>query len=156
MSTSNLPEQAQDQELAAFADSVLAGQPAPPTGPPPLAQTVELLARAVSPHPPPEHLRRQIRQRIAAEWARQPSQASESAGLQARHWLLRLFRPSKNQWAWAAVTAMAALAIMAGLLLPAQTEPLTGTVVGGASVVGVIILVLVGLAVAGWLIVRKK
>ena len=138
-----------DQELASFTDALLTGQVMEGSARPALADVVETLARTISPQSPPEALRRQLRERTTAEWARQAPRPSWSlSGL--------LGRPAQR-WVWAAATLMVALAIAVVLFTPAGVAGLSATAAGGpAATVVVAALVLVGLVALGvWFITRR-
>lgn len=114
-----------------------------------LIRTVEALAQALDAQPPPERLRRQVRQRILVEWGRR--QATK------RRWLAVLFQRPAQRWAWATVAAL--LVIVAAIALTSKaTSAITGTIIGGG--IGTLILVaLLGLAVVlliVWIILRRR
>jgi hypothetical protein len=151
MSTNSIGEEDRqgDQELASFTDALLAGQAMEEQARPELADMVETLARTISPQSPPESLRRQLRERTATEWAKQPRRPSWSlSGL--------LGRPAQR-WVWAAATLVVALAVAAVLFTPAGTAGLSATAAGGpAATVAVVALVLIGLVALGvWTITRR-
>lgn len=115
-----------DNELAAFTDDLLEGEAVWPSGePPPLASTVEVLARTLEPEDPPEALRRRIHRSVAREWRkRQPSLWDR---------LSRRFSYRSHRMVWvAAVTALAVLAIASLLIFPSLPESTVGTATGGA------------------------
>lgn len=142
-------ERIEDQQLALYTDMLLAGRPAEDVRPP-LADAVELLARAITPQPPPEHLRRKIRQKIAAEWP----QPRPSLGQR----LVELFRsPARQRWTWATVAAMVMVAAAAAVLAPTGSPELVGTpALGMETYLVVVALVLAGVLALGLWIGRKK
>jgi hypothetical protein len=99
------------------------------------AETEALLARTLVSRPPPESLRRQVRQRVAEAWDRRP------LSLQQR--LEGWFRAPSYRWAWGAVAALALIAVGAALIAPANM-PVAGTAIGEAGTV-VLIVILVGI-----------
>ena len=148
----NEAEQLQGRQLAAFTDTLLAGQAMPGTaeassGRPPLADTVEVLARVFSPQPPPAKLRRKVRRSVAAEWARQRPSLFRR--------LLPRGRPARR-WAWATVAALGLAAITVALLLPDGVTEVAATATGevGVAVLVAVLVLAGGLAVA-WLVSRK-
>ena len=148
----NEAEQLQGRQLAAFTDALLAGQAVPGTAEasnvhPPLADTVEVLARVFSPQPSPARLRRRVRRSIAAEWARQRPSLFRR--------LLPRRRPARR-WAWAAVAALGLAAITVALLLPDGVTEVAATATGevGVAVLVAVLVLAGGLAVA-WLVSRK-
>lgn len=149
----NEMEQRQDQDLVMFTDTLLESREEKDVGRPPLAETVEILARAVRPQAPPERLRLKIRKQIATEWARQqPSLAQRLFG-----WLGPSPRQPARQLAWAAVAIVAVVAVAAAVLLQPASQKLVGTVIGGAGMtMGAVLLVVVGVVVVGWYILRRK
>jgi hypothetical protein len=111
------------------------------------AETEVLLARTLASRPPPESLRRQVRQRVAEAWDRRP------LSLQQR--LEGLFRAPAYRWAWGAVAALALVAVSAALIAPANM-PVAGTAIGDAGTVFlIIILVGVVLLVLGRFLFRR-
>ena len=144
-------ERLKDEQLAAFTDSLLEeGEPCSMDAEqPPLADTVEVLARALKPAPVPDRLRRQVGQRVAGQWTRQ-RQAR-------RRPLPRLFGGPAQRWAWATVAALAVVAIAAAVLLPTGTTPVAGTVtgVGIGTAVAAVAVVLAGVLIAVWLRSRR-
>jgi hypothetical protein len=141
----------QDEQLSAFTDSLLEeGEPCVTDAErPPLANTVEVLARALKPAPVPERLRGQVGQRVAAQRKRQ-RQAR-------RRPLPRLVGGRAQRWAWAAVAALAAVAVATAVLLPNGTMPVVGTVtgVGIGIAVAVVAVVLAGVLITVWLRSRR-
>ncbi len=113
------------------------------------AQVEALLARTLAPQPPPENLRRQVRKRVAAAWERRP--------LTLRQRVRGLLRMPVYQRAWAAVAALAALAVVAALLLPSTGAPVVGTVMGKAeTVAAALVAVAVILIVVAWFIHKHR
>jgi hypothetical protein len=144
-------ERLKDEQLAAFTDALLEeGEPCSMDAErPPLASTVEVLARALKPAPVPDRLRRQVGQRVAAQWKRQR---------QARRLPLpRLVGGRTQRWAWAAVAALAVVAIATAVLLPNGTMPTAGTAtgVGIGIAVAVVAVVLAGILITVWLRSRR-
>lgn len=140
-------EQAQDDELAAYTDALLAGREAPGQEPP-FAGVVRALAAATRAETPPKRLRGQVRRQIAAEWARQqPSQALR---------LGRLLRGTGQRWAWGAVAVVALVVASVALFLPSSGQPLMGTATGGAGpVLAIVALGMIVLAAVVWWVRRR-
>jgi hypothetical protein len=116
----------QDNELATFTDDLLE-RDAELTSceRPPLASTVETLARVLEPETPPEALRRRIRRSVAKEWhERQPSLWERFA----RRFSYRTHRRALV----AAVAALTVLAIASILILPSVPDTAVGTAAAGA------------------------
>ena len=93
------------------------------------ARVEALLARALTPHPPPENLRRQVRKQVATAWEQQP--------LTLRERLAGLLKMPARQRAWASVVALAVIAVVAALATPSGGVPIAGTVVGKAETVAI-------------------
>jgi len=140
-------EQRKDQELASFTDALLNGGAVDVGERPPLADTVEMLARVLHPQRPPESLRHRLRQRIAAEWERKEPRP--------RGRLLPTFRLSAGRRIWAGIAALALLAVLALLTTP-YTGEAVGTATGGSWSIALIaaVALLVGLLI-GWAISRR-
>ena len=145
-------EQLQGRQLAAFTDALLASRMGTGTaeasnGRPPLADTVELLARTSCPQPPPARLCRKVRRSVAAEWARQQPSLFRR--------LLPRRRPARR-WAWAAVAALGLIAVTVALLLPDGVTEVAATATGEVGMaVLVAVLVLAGGLVVAWFVSRK-
>ena len=92
------------------------------------AQMEALLARTLTPHPPPESLRRQVRKQVATVWEQRPLTLGQR--VQA---LLRM--PAYQKRAWVSVAALAVFAVVAALVLPSGGVPVAGTVVGKAETI---------------------
>ena len=139
-------ERLQDQDLASYTDALLDGQ-GEERERPALADTVELLARTLSPQPPPGELQRQVQRRVTHEWARHHGARRQRP--------FRLNRPARRL-AMAAAAAMVVLAVTAIFLLPSNTGTLSGTASGGTTTT----LVIVGLALTGgvvaWFVLRLQ
>jgi hypothetical protein len=150
-------ERRRDEELAAFTDTLLEGEPeADAYARPPLASTVERLARAIDSQPVPAHLRRRVRRQIATEWP----ELHRPWGGRLHRWLGSPGQP-RLRWAWVATGALVVLALAAALLLPADGLEITGTAPGQMDaavlilVVGIIAALALGLLVA-WLLSRRR
>lgn len=150
-------ERRRDEELAAFTDALLEGKlEMEESTRPPLADTVERLARTLSPQPVPSRLRRKARQQIAATWPhlRRP------LGERLRRWLGSLGQP-KLRWAYAVAGVLIVVAVTAALLLPTEGLVTWGTAEGQMDtttlivVVGLMSAMAIGLAIA-WLISRRR
>lgn len=139
-----------DQQLAAFTDLLLQGQPLPPDYRPPLAETVERLAAALQPQPPPEQLYRRVQRAVARGWRR--SNAPQGG------WWRQLFRRPQRRWVWAAVVAALLLVVAAVLLSPAPAEGMAGTAHGVEPWIVALILgaVFIGVVVATWISSRRR
>jgi len=137
-----------DQELAAFTDSLLEGQPM--TGParPSLADTVEMLARTTKPQTLPASLRSKVKQRISTEWDRQHLPL---------HQRLSSLVPSGRgrRWIPVSVVILALLAI-AALIIPLDTMPTPGTALGDTAVLPIMLLALAAILVGIWLVIRHR
>jgi hypothetical protein len=150
-------ERRRDEELAAFTDALLEGRLEMEEGTrPPLADTVERLARTLSPQPLPSHLRRNVRQQIATEWP----QLRRPLGQRVRRWLGSFGQP-KLRWACAVAGVLIVVAVAAALLLPAEGLEITGTTPGQMDattlivVVGLVSALVLGILIA-WLISRRR
>lgn len=143
----NEDERVKDSALAVFTDRLLAHQWEDEEGRPPLADTVEILNRTLTPTPPPDRLRHRLRERVAAEWPL-------SHPVPRRSLFLQLARPLRR-WGWA--VALLAVAFLAALLMPANVGHISGTATGDVR----LILLVAGLAifiiasVAAWLSTRR-
>jgi len=102
------------------------------------ARIEALLARTLTPHPPPESLRRQVRKQVAATWDRQPPTLRERVA--------GLLRMPAHQRAWVSVAALAVVAVVAALAAPSGGVPIAGTVVGKAETVAIALAACAGLA----------
>ena len=142
-------EQQQDEQLAAFTDVVLEGRAASECGKrPPLADTVDMLTRVLSPQPPPDHLRLKIKRTITAEWRQQPPSLSQR--------LSKLFRQPARRWVWATAATLVAVAVVAALLAPALSDQITGTATGGGGMVMLAAFLVLGvILVVAWLLSRR-
>ncbi len=152
-------EQLRDSELTAFTDALLAGREELSAGGIPLAETVRILARTISPQSPPEQLRRKVRQQIAVEWERQFGRPAllRELSLNLRQQLAGLFKPPVRRWAWATAGVLIVTVLVTALLVPGSAGKLTGTAAGGAETIMVaVLLMLVGILAAGWWVFRKK
>jgi hypothetical protein len=147
-------EQRRDENLAAFTDALLDDARTDEGDRPPLAATVEMLARTLGHQPPPTSLRSRVRRCVAAEWpGPRPPLAERLRGL------LGLFGRPGYRWAWATVAALAVVAVAAALILPAGAGQTTGTLVGevDATVLVVILaLLLAAVGVAAWFTSRRR
>lgn len=147
-------EQRRDDELAAFTDALLNDAQTEEAGRPPLSDTVEMLARALAPQPPPAHLRSRVRRCVSAEW----SKPRATLGQRLRDLAGPLGQP-RYRWAWAAVAALAVVAIAAALILPIGPGQTVGTAVGEIDATALVIilalLAAVG-AVAAWIASRRR
>ena len=149
-------ERLRDEELAAFTDALLEGKLEKDCARPPLADTVESLARALSPQPLPSRLRRRVRQQIATTWP----QLRRPLGQRLRR-LLGSFGQPKLRWAYAAAGVLIVVAITAALLLPTEGLATPGTAIGQMDtttliiVVGLVSALVIGVVIA-WLISRRR
>jgi anti-sigma-K factor RskA len=147
-------EQRRDDDLAAFTDALLDDARTDAGDRPPLAETVEVLARTLDHRPPPADLCSRIHRRVAAEWpGPQPSLAEQTRGL------LGLFGRPRYRWAWAAAAALVVVAVAAALILPAGSGETAGTLVGEIDATVLIIvlaLLLAAVVVAAWLASRRR
>jgi hypothetical protein len=150
-------ERRRDEELAAFTDALLEGEPeAEACARPPLVGTVERLARALGPRPVPSRLRRRLRQQIAADWP----QLRRPLGQRLRRWLGSLGQP-RLRWAYAVAGVLVVVAVAAALLLPADGLEITGTTLGQMDattlliVVGLVSALALGLLIA-WFLSRRR
>ena len=91
------------------------------------ARVEALLARTLTPHPPPESLRRQVRKQVATVWEQRPLTLGQR--VQA------LLRMPASRRAWVSVAALAVVAVVAALVLPSNGVPVAGTVVGKAETI---------------------
>ncbi|MEJ5308340.1 MAG: hypothetical protein WHX52_01090 [Anaerolineae bacterium] len=113
------------------------------------ARVEALLARTLTPQPPPESLRRQVRKRVAEAWERRPL----TVGQRMRAWL----RVSMYQRAWATVVALAVVAVVAALVFPSGGVPVAGTVVGKTgTVVAALATVAVIAVVVAWFLHKHR
>ncbi|HOU11969.1 MAG TPA: hypothetical protein PKZ84_02550 [Anaerolineae bacterium] len=113
------------------------------------ARVEALLGRTLAPHPPPESLRRRVRQQVAAEWERRP--------LSLRQRLGGLLRAPTYRQTWAAVAALAIIAVVAALVLPSSGVPVAGTVLGkGEAVAAALTVVAVIAIVVAWLVHKHR
>jgi len=141
-----------DEELAAFTDGLLERRAGVEGGGlPALASAVGVLSRTLSPQPPPDALRRRLKQRVAVEWRRQhPSLARQ---------LLSAFARPVRQRAWvAAAMALVLVVAVAALLLPGSTPEITATAVGEGKVAvfAIATLLAAGALVALWIASRRR
>jgi hypothetical protein len=150
-------ERLRDEELAAFTDALLEGKLEMETSSrPPLADTVEKLARALSPQALPTPLRHKVRRQIAAEWP----QLSRPLGQPLRHWL-GSFGRSPLRWACAVAGVLVVVVIAAVLCLPTDNLEITGTIGGQINkttliaVVGLVSVLGLGFVIA-WLTSRRR
>lgn len=97
-----------------------------------------LLVRTLTPHPPPESLRRQVQQQVAATWDQQPPTLRER--------LTGLLKMPAHQRAWVSVAALAVVAIVAALAAPSNGVPIAGTVVGKVETVTIALAACAALA----------
>ncbi len=131
-------EMVEDERLAMFTDALLRGQGGGDADRPSLSDTVEVLARVLSPVDPPAVLRRQVQRAVREEWRRMERENR----LQFFRWL---FHP-RRRWAVVSVTALLVVAVLAALFIPSGGEVVTGTAVGdGALWLLLPLLLLVGL-----------
>ena len=150
-------ERLRDEELAAFTDALLEGKLEMKEGVrPPLADTVERLARSLSPQPMPSRLRRRMRQQIAATWP----QLRRPLGQRLRR-LLGSFGQPKLRWACVAAGVLVVVAVVAALLSPTDGLEITGMAPGQPDtttliiVVGLVSALMLGGLIA-WLISRRR
>lgn len=143
----NERELRQDEELAAFTDGLLeAGYEFDREERPPLADTVELLARVLAPEDPPERLRRRVHRAIVEEWD-PPSR---------RFRFFEVFRIRRRPLWVAAVAALVVLAVATVLLVTPGTEGVVGTAGGGPWLVPLIVVTaLLGAGIVAWAIWRR-
>lgn len=144
------------EELAAFTDALLEGEVMDETERPPLAETVELLARTLEPEEPPERLRRNILRQIRAEWGKGHRAERRPLGQQVLD-ALRSLGWSRRRLVWAAAAALLVAALAVTLLLPKDVGGTTGTALGGPGMTALVaVLALVGLAaVVVWVVKRE-
>lgn len=143
----NERETRRDNELAAFTDLLLAEDGRVDNEQrPPLADTVECLARVLTSEEPPDRLRRCIHRVIAEEW--EP---------QARSFqLFGAFRIARRPLWAAAVAVLVVLAVATVLLVTPGTGGVMGTVGGGPWIVPLLILVsLLAAGIVGWILWRR-
>ncbi len=114
-----------------------------------VTQRVEaLLARTLTPNPPPESLRRQVHKRVAAEWERRPLTLSQR--------LQGLLRMPVYRRAWVSIAALAVVAIVAALTLPSGGVPVAGTVVGKSGVIlALLVVCAVGVGIV-WFVYKRR
>jgi hypothetical protein len=143
----NEQESRRDEELAAFTDAVLGEDVAADIEQrPPLADTVELMARVLVPEEPPDQLRRRIHRVIAKEWNPEPHRSS----------LFDMFRIRRRPLWTAAVAALVVLAIATVLLVTPGTEGIVGAAGGGPWLVPLIIVMsLLAAGIIGWILWRR-
>jgi hypothetical protein len=120
-----IEERQQSEELAAFTDVVLNGEPVEGQSRPPLAETVERLALVLERRPPPTRLRQRIRRSVAAEWPRRQPTLEERLRK-----LLRALASPRYRWAWATAAGLLILVLVTTLFFPTGVQEITGTVVG--------------------------
>ena len=134
-----------DDELAAFTDSLLAGENVPaPADLEELAQVVRQLSAVIAPaeHPGPA-FREHLTQRLNREWTLQHERRTR-------------FRYSRRLVQLAAVVAVV-LGAMIVLLLDSENKSVQGTALGSTSGVVVIVAVLaVGALAIFWFYQRRK
>jgi hypothetical protein len=149
-------ERLRDEELAAFSDALLEGEPGlEACARPDLADTVERLARALGPEPVPSHLRRSLHKQIADGWLERPL----PLGQRLRRWFGSPAQ-SRLRWAYALAGVLIIVAVAAASLLPAGGVEITGTAAGQMDattliVAGLASVLLVGLVIA-WLVLRRR
>jgi hypothetical protein len=150
----NQTEGEENGALAAYTDALLAGEAWEQDERPPLADTVELLARTLGPQPVPDTLRHRLKGTIR-EGFTQPRHPARDRLLNRQP--LTLFRPPARRWAWGAIGALLVLAVVAALVLPTEGKTVVGTVTGEAGpvllVVGATLAAVLGVA---WLVGRRK
>ena len=113
------------------------------------ARVEALLARTLTPHPPPENLRRQVRKQVAAAWKQRPLTLGQR--------LQGLLRMPAYQRAWASVAALAVVAVVAALTLPSSGVPVAGTVVGKAETIAAALAAVAVIAiVAAWFLHKHR
>jgi hypothetical protein len=103
-----------------------------------------LLARTLTPHPPPESLRCRVLRQVAAEWDRRPLTVGQR--------LQGVLRAPTYRRAWVSVAALAIVAIVAALVLPSGGVPIAGTVVGKMETVAIALAACALIAVVAWFI----
>jgi hypothetical protein len=148
-----IEERQQSEELAAFTDVVLNGEPVEGQSRPPLAETVERLALVLERRPPPAGLRQRIRRSVAVEWPRrQPT-------LERLRKLLRALASPRYRWAWATAAGLLILVLATTLFFPTGIQEITGTVVGdidpGVVVVALGVSLVIVLVVI-WIRARRR
>ena len=137
-----------DQELAAFTDSLLEGQPMRGPERPPLADTVEMLARTTKRQHPPASLRTRVKQHVSAEWDRQQ---------QPIHHRIRSLGLFGRRWRWVPISAAVLVVLaLAALILPDGTLPIQGTIIGSHYVVPILLAGMAAVLVGVWLVARRK
>lgn len=113
-----------------------------------LAKVVKTLAQALSPHPPPDHLRLKIRRRVIAAWEQdRPAQKRR---------FLNLFRRPAQRWAWAAVAASVLIVAAVALLLPHIPLETSGTASGEVGVFALVAFVAMAVVLAVALFIGRR
>lgn len=137
----------QDEELAAFTDALLGEDVEVDIEQrPPLADTVELVARVLAPEAPPDQLRRRVHRIIAEEWNPEPQ----------RPGLFGVFRIRRRPLWAAAVAALVVLAVATVLLVTPGTEGVVGAAGGGPWLVPLIVVtLLLAAGIVGWMFWRR-
>ena len=145
-------EERAGHELADYTDALLEGRLDPAGEPPPLADQVALLARALKPQPPPERLRRTVQQAVRAAWDGAPAPSRS-----LRACLTDLLGARRRPWVWAACASLLAIALAALLLVGPEGPGAIGTAAGDGG--GLIVLIVLGLAgtatLIAWLLRRR-
>lgn len=103
------------------------------------AQVEALLARALAPQPPPQDLRHKVQREVTKAWDRRPPTMRERVGA--------LLKMPVYQRTWAAVAALAAVAVVAALIAPSGGLPVAGTVIGKAGTVAAILATVAVIAI---------
>lgn len=150
----SVAERQQDEELAAYTDALLDGEPlAEGQARPVEADTVETLARVLGHREPPARLRQRIRRQVAAAWPEH--RASMREGL--RRWLKTLTL-ARNRWAWAAASILVALFCAASLIVPTGVQQVVGTAgdLDPVTLVAAVTAVVVMVAVLIWINSRRR
>lgn len=123
----NLTEEEQNQRLADYTNALLDGEAWQEDEPPPLADTVELLARTLGSQRVPDTLQSRLKGMIREGWA-QPRYPVRERSPRSRR--LAPFWAPARRWVWGAVGALLVLAVVAALAPPTGQESVVGTITG--------------------------
>jgi len=107
-----------------------------------------LLAQVLTPHPPPESLRRQVRKQVKIAWEQRPLPLSQR--------VQGLLRMPAYQRAWVSIAALAVVAVVAALVLPSGGVPVAGTMMGKAETVAIVLAICAGLALIVFWFRRRR
>ena len=112
-------ERALDEALAAFTDALL-GEKTMTAERPPEADMIELLAKTITPEPPPDRLKVRVKRLIASEW---PRKSRRKPGWR------RFFTP-RRRLALGLVAALLIVALAVAWWVPLGGGPIAGTAQG--------------------------